>query len=145
MPGLVPRLQYLVASAFKNRRLLGNQWGVPAIEGLKGMKTRIASIALGALALCSGSAYATPVTPPGEEAGLNRAADLLARVVRREAAAHGFAFVDPRAAFAAHELCAADPWLTGLSTPLVESFHPNASGHADGYAPPVYSALRWSD
>ena len=37
------------------------------------MKTRIASVALGASALCSGSAYATPVTPPGEEAGLNAA------------------------------------------------------------------------
>src|SRR5271166_3208334 len=69
----MPLLQYLVASAFKNRRLLGNQWGVPAIEGLKGMKTKIASIALGALALCCGSAYAAPITPPGEEAGLNAA------------------------------------------------------------------------
>jgi len=40
------------------------------------MKTKIASIALGALALCSGSAYAAPVTPPGEEAGLNAASPL---------------------------------------------------------------------
>jgi len=37
------------------------------------MKTKIASIALGALALWCGSAYAVPVTPPGEEAGLNAA------------------------------------------------------------------------
>jgi hypothetical protein len=37
------------------------------------MKKKIASIALGALALFSGSAYATPFTPPGEEAGLNGA------------------------------------------------------------------------
>jgi hypothetical protein len=37
------------------------------------MKTKIAAAALGAIALCSGSAYATPVTPPGEEAGLNAA------------------------------------------------------------------------
>ena len=37
------------------------------------MKTKIASIALGALALCCGSAYAAPITPPGEEAGLNAA------------------------------------------------------------------------
>jgi len=37
------------------------------------MKTKIASVALGALALCCGSAYAAPVTPPGEEAGLNAA------------------------------------------------------------------------
>ncbi len=37
------------------------------------MNKKIASIALGALALCSASAYATPITPPGEEAGLNAA------------------------------------------------------------------------
>ena len=40
------------------------------------MKTKIASIALGALALCCGSAYAAPITPPGEEAGLNAASPL---------------------------------------------------------------------
>jgi hypothetical protein len=40
------------------------------------MKKKIAAIALGALALCSGSAYATPFTPPGEEAGLNAASPL---------------------------------------------------------------------
>ena len=33
-------------------------------------------MALGALALCGGSAYAAPVTPPGEEAGLNAAPPL---------------------------------------------------------------------
>jgi hypothetical protein len=31
------------------------------------------AVALGALALCGGAAYAAPVTPPGEEAGLNAA------------------------------------------------------------------------
>ena len=34
------------------------------------------ALALGALALCGGSAYAAPVTPPGEEAGLNGASPL---------------------------------------------------------------------
>jgi len=40
------------------------------------MKTKIASLALGALALFCGSAYAAPITPPGEEAGLYAAAPL---------------------------------------------------------------------
>ncbi len=44
------------------------------------MKTKLASIALGAIALCGGSAYAVPVTPPGEEAGLNAASPLPAGV-----------------------------------------------------------------
>ena len=34
------------------------------------------AVALGAMALCSGSAYAAPVTPPGEEAGLNASSPL---------------------------------------------------------------------
>jgi hypothetical protein len=33
-------------------------------------------VALGALAVCGGSAYAAPVTPPGEEAGLNAASPI---------------------------------------------------------------------
>ena len=33
-------------------------------------------MALGAMALCGGSAYAAPVTPPGEEAGLNASSPL---------------------------------------------------------------------
>ena len=36
----------------------------------------VGALALGALALCGGSAYAAPVTPPGEEAGLNGAPPL---------------------------------------------------------------------
>ena len=34
------------------------------------------AVALGALAVCGGSAYAAPVTPPGEEAGLNASSPL---------------------------------------------------------------------
>jgi hypothetical protein len=34
------------------------------------------AVALGALALCGGAAYAAPVTPPGEEAGLNAASPI---------------------------------------------------------------------
>jgi lysophospholipase L1-like esterase len=74
---------------------------------------------------CDPATFFSPV----EEAELNRAANLLARTEREQARAFGFAFVDPRHAFGEHELCAPDPWLNGLSTPLVESFHPNAEGH----------------
>jgi hypothetical protein len=40
------------------------------------MKKKLASAALGAIAFCCGSAYAVPVTPPGEESGLNAASPL---------------------------------------------------------------------
>jgi len=66
---------------------------------------------------------------PSEEAGLNRTANLLARTERATAEAYEFAFVDPRHAFSGHEICDSDPWLNGLSTPLVESYHPNQEGY----------------
>jgi lysophospholipase L1-like esterase len=66
---------------------------------------------------------------PTEEAGLNRTANLLARTERATAEAYGFAFVDPRHAFSGHAICDPEPWLKGLSSPIVDSFHPNAAGH----------------
>jgi hypothetical protein len=65
----------------------------------------------------------------GEESGLNRTANLFARTERATAEAYGFAFVDPRHAFSAHAICDEDEWLNGLSSPIVESFHPNVLGH----------------
>ena len=44
-----------------------SKWLTSAVAG---------AVALGALALCGGSAYAAPVTPPGEEAGLNASSPL---------------------------------------------------------------------
>ena len=79
---------------------------------------------------------------PAEETRLNRAADLLATTESSVANRFGFRFVDPRAAFAGHAACDPIEWVNGLSSPVTESFHPNLSGQADGYAPLVYGALR---
>lgn len=65
------------------------------------------------------------------EKELNQTADLLDQVIAARAAAHGFAYVDPRSAFASHEICSSLEWLNGLSLPISESFHPNVSGQAD--------------
>ena len=65
------------------------------------------------------------------EKELNQTADLLDQVIAARAAAHGFAYVDPRSAFANHEICSSSEWLNGLSLPISESFHPNVSGQAD--------------
>lgn len=75
-----------------------------------------------------------------EEGQLNHAADVLAGVVSARASAHGFGFVDPRTAFAGHEICSSSEWLNGLSNPISESYHPNRSGHV-GYADLVTPAL----
>jgi lysophospholipase L1-like esterase len=68
----------------------------------------------------------------GEQSDLNAVADLLAQKISGVAAAHGFDFVDPRAAFDPHRICSSVEWLNGLSNPVSESYHPNRAGH-DGF------------
>jgi lysophospholipase L1-like esterase len=79
-----------------------------------------------------------------ERSDLNRAANLLDRIERGEAGAYGFAFVDPRRAFSGHALCDPYPWLNGLSSPPVESFHPNPAGYRT-YARLLLKAFSASD
>ncbi|HKT05880.1 MAG TPA: SGNH/GDSL hydrolase family protein [Rugosimonospora sp.] len=78
---------------------------------------------------------------PGEQSALNGGADLLDSTIAARAAAHGFRFVDPRAAFGGHAVCDSVEWINGLSNPTSESYHPNRTGQASGYAPLVESAL----
>lgn len=84
--------------------------------------------------------YEVPAFCPTElsepkRAKLNEAADVLVEVVRKAAAARRFTFAPVGSAFAGHRICSADPWLTSLSVPVDESFHPNREGHALGYLP----------
>jgi lysophospholipase L1-like esterase len=67
----------------------------------------------------------------GEQAELNKSADLLTNTIGAHAAAHGFGFVDPRSAFTGHAICDAVEWVNGLSNPIMESYHPNRDGQAD--------------
>jgi hypothetical protein len=81
------------------------------------------------------------VIPSSAEQGrLNQAGDLLDTTIQGRASAHGFAFVDPRAAFTGHAVCDPVEWLNGLSRPLRESYHPNVSGQA-GYTSLVEPVL----
>src|SRR5258707_351123 len=64
------------------------------------------------------------------ERKLNETGDKLDAAVNAQAAGHGFTFVDDRAAFKAHEVCASEEWLNGQSNPLEESYHPNVKGQA---------------
>lgn len=77
-----------------------------------------------------------------EQARLNQTADQLATTESGRASAYGFRFVDPRAAFSGHAVCDDAEWLNGLSSPLIESYHPSPTGQSSGYAPLVYGALR---
>lgn len=66
---------------------------------------------------------------------IDAAADDLDTVTAKRAADHGFTFADVRGAFRGHELCSDAPWLHGLTLPADESYHPTATGQADGYLP----------
>jgi hypothetical protein len=72
-----------------------------------------------------------------KRAAINQSADVLADVTAGAASAAGFDFVDARNGFAGHEICAPgdDWWLNSITFPIEESYHPTASGQANGYLP----------
>jgi len=78
---------------------------------------------------------------PAEETRLNATADLLNSKLASAASARGFAFANPTGRFVGHAVCADVEWLNGLSNPISESYHPNRTGHASGYAPLVSPLL----
>jgi len=81
---------------------------------------------------------------PEEEARLNQTADLLNGLLSSVASSNGFGFADPTGAFIGHAVCDDPEWINGLSNPISDSYHPNASGHSSGYAPVVGSVLGFS-
>jgi lysophospholipase L1-like esterase len=70
---------------------------------------------------------------PTDESLLNQTADLMDSTLAGRASAHGFAFVNPESAFIGHAVCDDVEWINGLSSPIMESYHPNRSGQT-GYA-----------
>jgi lysophospholipase L1-like esterase len=78
---------------------------------------------------------------PEEEQRLNDTADLINSTISAQASSHGFAFANPTSAFIGHAVCDDPEWINGLSSPISDSYHPNATGHASGYAPIVGAAL----
>lgn len=77
---------------------------------------------------------------PGEESSLNSAADDLDSLLLTKATAHGFQTVDVRSAFNNHRVCDPVEWINGLSYPIIESYHPNRTGHA-AYASAISPVL----
>ncbi len=75
-----------------------------------------------------------------DRALLNETADILNTRLADQAAAAGFGFADPTAAFLGHAVCAKSEWVNGLSNPVTESYHPNRAGQ-DGYGDVVAGAL----
>ncbi len=67
----------------------------------------------------------------GNEKKMNESAEKIDAVIRKQAEARGFKFVNPTSPFEAHEVCASEEWLNGQSNPLSESYHPNVKGQED--------------
>jgi lysophospholipase L1-like esterase len=78
---------------------------------------------------------------PAEESRLNQTADLLNSRLASAASAAGFSFANPTSRFVGHAVCDNDEWINGLSNPITESYHPKATGHANGYTPAVSPLL----
>lgn len=72
---------------------------------------------------------------PTEESRLNYTADLLNSRTLAAATNAGFSFANPTSVFIGHAVCDSVEWINGLSSPVVESYHPNKSGHSGGYVP----------
>jgi lysophospholipase L1-like esterase len=72
-----------------------------------------------------------------EMSRLNATADLINATTASRASAAGFSFANPTSRFVGHAVCDTPEWINGLSNPVVESYHPNRSGHASGYTPSV--------
>ena len=76
-----------------------------------------------------------------ERSKLNATADLINRRIGEVATSRGFSFADPTSRFVGHAVCAGEEWINGLSSPVVESYHPTRDGHARGYLPSVAALL----
>ncbi len=78
---------------------------------------------------------------PAEESRLNQMADLINAKTAAVASSRGFSFANPTSRFVGHAVCDADEWINGLSSPVTESYHPKATGHASGYTTTVSPLL----
>jgi lysophospholipase L1-like esterase len=67
----------------------------------------------------------------GNEKKMNETAEKLDAVIKKQAEARGFKFVNPTSVFEAHEVCASEEWLNGQSLPISESYHPNVKGQEE--------------
>jgi lysophospholipase L1-like esterase len=73
---------------------------------------------------------------------LDSGAQDLDDLIKDRAEAAGFRFADVRSAFAGHGICAASPWINGLTVvPPTNSFHPNTAGYTYGYLPALSAAI----
>ena len=64
-----------------------------------------------------------------EMKAINDGTEALNDVIQAQAAAARLDFVSAQPAFLGHAWCDPQPWINGLTLPVVTSFHPNIAGH----------------
>jgi lysophospholipase L1-like esterase len=107
-------------------------------------KAKVVVVGYPRLFTASGASCGLKVFTGSRERSLNQTANLLDAVVEREARSHGFKFLDPRTAFAGHEICSRSPWVNDVTlTSIQKSYHPNIAGEA-AYARLLETLLRAS-
>lgn len=76
-----------------------------------------------------------------KRSAINAGADVLDGVIAKAAANAGFTFADVRGRFTGHEICSSSWWLNSVTWPVDDSYHPNATGHSQGYYPTLTAGL----
>jgi lysophospholipase L1-like esterase len=78
-----------------------------------------------------------------DRTALNQGASELDSAVQAAAGRYGDVFADVQSQFAGHQICDSSSWLHSVNfLDLGESYHPTASGQADGYLPVFTAAAK---
>ena len=83
--------------------------------------------------------FGNPVIPVASQTAFNAGTDALNAVIRQQAEANGFTYVDLVPKFEGHGLGSPDPWITSIGAP--DALHPTAKGYKSGYFPAVRSSV----
>ncbi|GAA1947419.1 SGNH/GDSL hydrolase family protein [Nocardioides panacihumi] len=106
-------------------RIQQNLVGVVRTVRLRAPSAKVVLVGYPQIVPASGTCAQTPFAP-GDYAFARRVNHGLAETVRRAAAAAGTSYADLWSASAGHDVCAADPWINGISGPGAAPFHPFA-------------------
>lgn len=87
--------------------------------------------------------FGNTTIPLASQEAFNTATDALNALIREQAEAHGFVFVDLVSKFEGHGLGSPDPWIT-FQPGAIDNLHPTAEGYKSGYYPAVRSAVNFA-
>ncbi|MFJ6000984.1 SGNH/GDSL hydrolase family protein [Arthrobacter sp. NPDC092385] len=87
--------------------------------------------------------FGNPMIPVASQTAFNAGTDSLNTVIRQQATANGFTFVDLVPKFEGHGLGSPSPWIT-FRAGAADNLHPTAEGYKSGYFPAVRSAVNFA-